>query len=189
MARTRALALAASALSLGAGCSDPLLFVQVDEPSLTVTQTLPPVPGAPAVAVSAFEIPPGGVEVSVGDLVVGSTSRGSRLTLNGARLALLAPAPGTTFAGVTAASLEVVPPAGSGLPQAAIATYDQARDGPAGATLALAGSAGVDLLPYLGAKTLRVVLGAAGTPPGPAGTSWTADLTLDLHLVAEVSYP
>jgi hypothetical protein len=186
MAKTPSLLLAAAAL---AGCGDPLLFLRVDEPSLTVTQTLPPVPGAPAVAVPSVEIPPGGADVGVGDFAVGQSEKGSRLTLNGARLVLLSPAPGTSFSGITAASLAVVPPSGSALPPVTVAGYDQARDGPADAALVLTASGGADLLPYLGARTLRVVLTASGTPPGPAGSTWTADLTLDFHLVAEVHYP
>jgi hypothetical protein len=185
MAKTIALVLAGAL----AGCGDPLLFVEVDEPSLTITQTLPGVPGAPPVAVASTDIPPGGLDVGVGDFAVDRAAPGSRLSLNGARLVLLSPGAGTTFAGITGAALGVVPPDGSGLPPLVAATYDQARDGPAGSALTLAASGSADLLPYLGAKTLRVVLTVAGEPPGPAGIVWTADLTLDFHLVARVGYP
>ena len=181
----RSRASAALALALAA-CGDPLFYAKVDEPSLAVTQTLPPVPGAPAVDVPTATV--AALQFRVGDVVAGPGSEQSRLTLSGAKLTLLSPGAGTTFAGVRTAQVRVVAPPASALPAQTVATYDRDRDGPAGTVLALRGS-DVDVLPYLSTGALQLQLSAAGVPPGPVGTSWVADLTLDLHLVARVGWP
>jgi len=186
---TRTLALSLASAGLLAGCGDPLLYLEVDEPSLVITQRLPDVPGAPAVDVPAVNIPPGGLDVDIGDIGVGPSSSRSSLELRGAALAMLSPGPGTDFSRITSASLIVTPPAGTNLPQLVIASFDAARNGVAGTTLALSAPGPVNLLPYLAAGKLRVEIVAAGSPPGPPGSSWAADLSLDFHLRAMVAYP
>jgi hypothetical protein len=184
MTRRLAVALAAAAL---AACGKPLLYARLDAPSVTVTQALPALPGAPAVDGTAV-LPPGGVDFPVGDLVVDRSFQGSRVTLNGAALAMTGSGGGPSFAGIRRAVLRVTAPGGA-LVAADLASFDAVRDGAAGATLALRPETAIDLLPYLSAQALHLELELSGTPPGPEGTSWTADLTLDFHLVAQVGYP
>ncbi len=175
-----------AALVLLAGCGDPLLFARVDDRSVAVTQGLPSAPGLPAVEVPSVTL--ASVDFQVGDINLGLDTRGSRLTLNRVVLAMVSAAPGTTFAGITHASVTIAPPAGTpGLGPQEVASYDQARDGVAGTSLVLTPSGDFDLLPYVFEKTIAVSISASGTPPGPLGSTWTSDLTLDFHVVAQAS--
>jgi hypothetical protein len=189
MSRTTALTLCLALVGPLAGCGDPLLYLKVDEPSLVVTQSLPTVPGAPPVDVPAVTLPPGGLDIDIGDVSVDTSGSRSRLELRRATLAMVAASPGTDFSGIRSASLVITPPVGADLPQVVVASFDAVRDGTAGAALVLSAASPVDLLPYLSTHKLHVEIVAAGSPPGPLGTSWTADLALDFHLLAMVAYP
>lgn len=177
----RALALAASLL---AACGEPILYAQVDEPSVAVTQSLPALPGSPPVDLPATVFPEGGLDLPLGNLDLGAEGEHSRATLNGAVLELLDPTPETSFAGVRQAELQLLP--GGGAAPVAIASFDRERDGAAGRRLVLRPAEPMNLLPYLSADSLKVQVVVAGIPPGPVGTTWTSDLTVDLHLLARV---
>jgi hypothetical protein len=61
-----------------------------------------------------------------------------------------------------------------------IATYDQARDGPAGDTVTLQGSS-LNLLDLMSAGQLRLCVVVSGAPPAQ---DWRADATLDMGVKA-----
>lgn len=182
-----AIAAVVAAAALLAGCS-PLFFGKVEEPSLAVTQRLPPVPGAPPVVVPSGLLFPA-FTFEIGDVGVKQDSSDSTLWLNGATLAMVSPGPLTSFSDVTTAALAVVPPAGSALPEVVVADFDAARDGAAGTTLALKGTGRANLLPYLQATRIALRASMSGALPGPADITWTADLTLDFHVVAQKNLP
>lgn len=178
----RALAAAASSLLLAA-CGQPLLYAEIDVPSVAITQSMPDMPGAPPIDLPALTV---NLELSIGDLGLGARSERSSVTLNGAVLQLVGPAVGTTFAGLRTVELRLLPAAGSSQPEGVLATFDRARDGAAGDRIALRATDQVNLLPYLSADRVRVQVVAAGVPPGPVGSTWSSDLTVDLHVVARV---
>ncbi len=66
-----------------------------------------------------------------------------------------------------------------------LATYDQARDGPATDTVVLKGSS-VNMLDLMSGGQLTLCVVGRGTPPSQ---DWRADATLDLKLVAHASLP
>jgi len=177
----RALALAALLL---AACGEPILYAQIDEPSVAFTQSLPALPGSPAVDLPATVLPEGGLDLPLGNLDLGAEGEHSRATLNGAVLELVTPAPDTSFAGVRRAELQLLP--GGGAAPVTVASFDRERDGAAGRRLALRPGEPVNLLPFLRADQVKVQVVVAGIPPGPAGTEWRSDLTVDLHLLARV---
>jgi len=180
----RPLALAAALL---AACGEPILYAELDEPSVALTQSLPAMPGAPAVDLPATVLPPEGLDLPLGDIDLGAGGKHSRATLNGAVLQLVNPASGTSFAGIRRAELQLLPDGGTGgtLP-VTLACYDRERDGAATDRLAFRAAEPVNLLPYLSARQVRVQVVVAGVPPGPAGSTWESDLTVDLHLLARV---
>jgi hypothetical protein len=172
-----------------AGC-DPLMYGKLDEPSIAITQGLPSAPGLPALEVPSVTLAQ--QTFQLGDITVDESSKDSRVTVNQAILEITAVTPAnatTSFAGIKTAAVSVAAPPGSSLPTQTVATYDQTRDGPAGTALTLKGADGVNLVPYITGKSLVVNLTASGVPPGPLGTSWTSDLTLDLHIIAQKNLP
>lgn len=179
-------ALAALLAALLAACGQPLLYAELDAPSVAVTQALPALPGAPPIDAPATALPPGGMDLPLGGIDLGAEGEHSRITLNGATLQLLHPSAGTSFAGVRTAELQLLPAAGSNQAAVVIASYDRARDGAAADRLVLRAAAEVDLLPYLSAQQVRVQVLVAGVPPGPLGSTWSSDLTVDLHVLARV---
>jgi hypothetical protein len=179
------LLLAAVALAV-TGC-DPLMYAKLDEPSVAITNTITAV-GLPQVDVPSVTV--ANVTFQIGDITVDESSKDSSLWLNKATLQLLNPGPGTTFAGIKTASIAIsAPPGNTNLVTQVVASYDQARDGPAGDTLVLAATQEINLIPYLSSKTLVVDLTGSGVPPGPLGVTWTADLTLDFHVIAQKNLP
>jgi len=179
-------ALAAVSAALLAACGQPLLYAEIDAPSVAVTQALPALPGSPPVDAPATALPPDGLDLPLGDIDLGAEGEHSRITLNGATLQLVNPAAGTSFSGVRAAELQLLTDPGGNQPAVVLASYDRARDGVASERLVLRAAAEVDLLPYLSAQRVRVQVVVAGTPPGPLGSTWSSDLTVDLHVLARV---
>lgn len=182
MARALSAALAAALL---AACGEPLLYAEMEVASVAVTQALPTLPGSPQVDAPTTPLPPEGFDLDLGEIDLGAESEKSSVTLNGALFEITDPtSPETTFAGIRRAELLILPAAGSVEPPVTLALYDRDRDGPATTRLALRPVGPVNLLPYLSANQVKAQVIVGGIPPGPAGGSWTADLTVDMHLLA-----
>ncbi|MBI5070520.1 MAG: hypothetical protein HZB56_20010 [Deltaproteobacteria bacterium] len=186
MARALIAALAAVLLS---SCGEPLLYAEMEVASVAVTQTLPTLPGSPPVDVPTTPLPADGFDLKLGDIKLGGETEKSRVTLNGAVFEILNPtSPETTFAGIRRAELILLPAVGTSGPPVTLALYDRARDGAATTRLAMQPVGAVNLLPYLSAEQVRVQVVVGGVAPGPLGGTWTADLTVDLHVKARVEY-
>ena len=180
----------AALLTLGA------CYAKLDEPSIAVTQTTPSIPGLPPVAVTVPANIFPSFSFSVGDFPGSDeTSKESSVVLNSASVAMTATSSsGSNFDGITNATLSVTPPSGSGLPTTAVATYvkgDATRGSLSadGRTITLTPIDSTNLLPYLTQKSISISLSGTGTPPGPVGGSWSADVTLDFHVVAQKNLP
>ena len=190
--KTRIRVVLPAALLLLAAC-DPLFYAKVDAPSVAITQSLPgPIPGAPQVPVT---VPTSLIQYSfdIGQVTVDQSSKDSSLTLNGATVAITSSGP-PSFSGIDELDLVVAPPSGDPtLTAVTVARYSKSAGvgtlSTDGKTLTLAPPEKVELLPYLQGTVLTVSLSGSGILPGPVGTTWTADVTIDFHVIAQKNLP
>jgi hypothetical protein len=172
-------------------CS-PLVYGKLEDPSIKVTQATPNIPGAPQVALTVADLFPA-FSFGIGEIPgFDETSKESSVVLNSATIAMTSTSSSASnFGGITSATLFVT---ATGQPDKAVAVYDSTHGSLSAdkKTLALAPVDDSNLLQYFSAKAIGVKLSGSGTLPGPAPGpgptvtgSWSADVTLDFHVIAQ----
>lgn len=165
--------------TIAAACS-PLVYGKVDAPSVKITQTFGAISGLPTPS-QPVDVPPVSFTFDIGEIIVGEGDQDSSLTLNEATLSIVNPSTTTVnFEGIDRLTLSVT----SGTQDVTIAEYVQGSV-PATKSITLVPTGSVNLIPYLSQKKLSVKVSGRGIPPGPLGTSWTPQLELDFHVIAQ----
>jgi hypothetical protein len=184
------LALACAAI---AGCGGKLVYGEMQESTLVLSQPLgqtvpaaPPIPVTVPQSVATFTFQVPNIPLSGGSTT--STQAGftvgSSMKLNQASLIMSASA-NTDFNGIDTLKMTIT--AGSKSQVLAQYTRDPAR--PTGKTLVLLPAESVELLDYLTGtttKTINIDVSGSGTMPG---SSWTADVDLDVRLKVNAGWP
>jgi hypothetical protein len=166
-------------VAIVAACS-PFIYGKVDAPSVKVTQTFPAISGLPTPS-QPVDVPPVSFTFDIGEIIVGEGDQDSSLTLNEATLSMADPSTTTVnFEGIDRLTLSVT----SGTQEVTVAEYVKGSV-PVSRSITLAPTGNVNLLPYLSGKGLMVKVSGTGIPPGPLGTSWTPQLLLDFHVIAQ----
>ncbi len=183
----RKLALAAALLATA--CGDPLLFAELEIPSVEVklpSQSFPATtipPGAPCSTPCVISQPftyDLGSQVSVLD----EKNVTSEIRVTALSIALTANGPLANFANVRSVRLWMVAPPGSALQDVVVAAYDR-PPGAAPQQITVSGYSNVDLAPYLQAGLLQVAAEMAFDTGIP---SFTADVTGDFYLKVKLDY-
>ncbi len=164
--------------TIAAACS-PLVYGKVDAPSVKITQTFGAISGLPTPS-QPVDVPPVPFTFDIGEIIVGEGDQDSSLTLNEATLSMLTATTTVHFEDIDRLTLSVT----SGTQEVTIAEYVQGSV-PATKSITLVPTGSVNLIPYLSQKTLSVKVSGRGIPPGPLGTSWTPQLVLDFHVIAQ----
>jgi hypothetical protein len=187
--------LLAAAWTVLSGCGGKLIYGEMQEPTLVLTQPLgQTVPGAPPIPVTVpqnvatftFQVPD--IPLSGGS----TTSKesgftiGSSMKLNQAALTMSASS-NADFNGIDTLTLTIK----SATRSQVLAQYTKDPARPPGKSLALQRAEDVELLDYLtGAagsnKTITLDVSGSGTLPG---NSWTADVDLDVRLKVTAAWP
>ncbi len=169
-----------------AACS-PLVYGKVDAPSVKITQTFGAIAGLPTPS-QPVDVPPVPFTFDIGEIIVGEGDQDSSLTLNEATLSMLTATTTVHFEDIDRLTLSVT----SGTQEVTIAEYVkgsvgklESTDKVANGSITLVPTGSVNLIPYLSQKTLSVKVSGRGIPPGPLGTSWTPQLVLDFHVIAQ----
>src|SRR5712691_12844821 len=185
---------AAACLALS-GCGGKLVYGEMEEPTLVLTQPLgQTVPGAPPIPVT---VPQGLVTFTfnVPDIPLsgGSTTSnqagftiGSSMKLNQAAL-IMPPSTNADFDGLDTLTLTI----SSASQTQILARYTKDPAHLPGQTIVLRPVDDVELLDYLtatgtGSKTITLDVSGSGTLPA---NSWTADVDLDVRLRVSAGWP
>jgi hypothetical protein len=186
---------AAACLALS-GCGGKLVYGEMEEPTLVLTQPLgQTIPGAPQIPVT---VPQGLVTFTfdVPDIPLsgGSTTSteagftiGSSMKLNQAALTM-PPSTNADFNGFDTLTLTI---SSASQTQKTLARYTKDPAHLPGQTIVLRPVDDVELLDYLtatgtGSKTITLDVSGSGTLPA---NSWTADIDLDVRLRVSAGWP
>jgi hypothetical protein len=197
--RKLAVALAAA---LATACGDPLLFAELEIPSVRVTLPSQSFPGTVAGPDNQCLDAGGNVVAScirqafTYDLgaqvsVLNEDNVKPEVRLSELSIALTAtcdpllPTCVASFATVTQVAIWILGPAGSGLPDVVVAEYRRSAANPAPAAIAVSGYSNVDLGRYVDAGVLSV---AAEMKYDAATPAFTADVTGDFYLKVQLDY-
>jgi hypothetical protein len=187
--------LLAAAWTVLSGCGGKLIYGEMQEPTLVLTQPLgQTVPGAPPIPVTVpqnvatftFQVPD--IPLSGGSTtsMESGFTIGSSMKLNQAALTMSASS-NADFNGIDTLTLTIK----SATRTQVLAQYTKDPARPPGKSLALQRAEDVELLDYLtGAagsnKTITLDVSGSGTLPG---NSWTADVDLDVRLKVTAGWP
>lgn len=163
------------------GCGNPILFAELDEPS--ICKTIPDVVFDPSVPGTDLrkDFP-----LSLKDFLPLFTYEGASTTIQLQELVFNAKEGITDFNSVEQATVTVVGPDGSALPPAVPGQYAKDASNLPGRTLVLPGQAAVDLVPYMNTEATlnlqNIMTGSLPTNP------WTADVRGCLRMKARMNY-
>jgi hypothetical protein len=187
---------AAAACTTLAGCGGKLVYGELQEPTLVLSQPLgQTILGAPPVPVTVpqnlitftFQVP--NIPLSGGTTTSNQAgfTIGSSMKLNQASL-IMRQSPNADFNGIDTLTLTI-----SSATQAKkiLARYTKDPARLPGQTIVLRSVGDVELLDYLtatgtGSKTITLDVSGSGTLPG---NSWTADVDLDVRLRVSAGWP
>jgi len=188
-------ALFSTVLAAFAGCGGKLVYGEMEEPTLVLSQPLgQTVPGAPQVPVTVpqnlvtftFQVPD--VPLSGGSTTSNQSgfTIGSSMKLNQAAFIMNAAA-NADFNGIDTLKMTIT----SGSKSQVLAQYTKDPARLPGKTLVLQRAEDVELLDYMTAtppngKTITLDVSGSGTLPA---NSWTADVDLDVHLKVNAGWP
>jgi hypothetical protein len=186
--------LAAAACAGLASCGGNLIYGQVEEPTIVLSQPLGQiVPGAPPIPVTlpqslltfTFQVPDIPLSGGSSTSTAAGFTIGSSMKLNQAALTM-PPSTNADFDGIDTLTLTIT--LGSRTQVLAQYTKDPARL--PGKSLVLQRAEDVELLDYLtsGASGKTISLGVSGSGTLPAN-NWTADVDLDVHLKVTAGWP
>lgn len=181
--RARTLSTASLLLAL-AGCGGPVLFAELEMPSVLVTLPQQQFTGVtpPATQTSTFNFDVGANVPIVNEPNVTLDLKLTRMTLV---LDTANPANPANFDNIDSIVISAVAPAGSGLSNLELIRWD--RLGATGLTRIEASSAtGADLKPYLSAG--RIDVEASYTGSGLPTADWTADVSADFRIKVTLDY-
>lgn len=166
-----ALSVTALAFSL-AGCGDPLLFAEIEEARLCLTQT-----GSISASAGTSDVQllyAGSYDL--GSQTAGLTSNGVTSTLKALDFTITAVHGGVDFSSVTSAIVIVQKSDGANGGNATIATLDRQNSDRARLVMK---SDGMDVLDYLSSGQLKFAVKAAGSIVSPH--AWDANLEICLY--------
>jgi len=185
----------AAACAALAGCGGKLVYGEMEEPTLVLSQPLgQTIPGAPPIPITVpqnvvtftFQVPD--IPLSGGSTTsnAGGFTIGSSMKLNQAAFIMNASA-NADFNGIDTLTMTIT----SGSRSQVLAQYTKDPARLPGKTLVLPRAEDVELLDYLtgtapGSKTITLDVSGSGTLPG---NPWTADVDLDVRLKATAGWP
>ena len=188
-------ALFAATCATLAGCGGKLVYGEMEEPTLVLSQPLgQTIPGAPPILVTVpqnvvtftFQVPD--IPLSGGSTTSnqGGFTIGSSMKLNQAAFIMNASA-NADFNGIDTLTMTI----SSSSRSQVLAQYTKDPARLPGKTLVLSRAEDVELLDYLtgtapSGKTITLDVSGSGTLPG---NSWTADVDLDVRLKATAGWP
>jgi len=188
-------ALFAATCATLAGCGGKLVYGEMEEPTLVLSQPLgQTIPGAPPILVTVpqnvvtftFQVPD--IPLSGGSTTSnqGGFTIGSSMKLNQAAFIMNASA-NADFNGIDTLTMTI----SSSSRSQVLAQYTKDPAHLPGKTLVLSRAEDVELLDYLtgtapSGKTITLDVSGSGTLPG---NSWTADVDLDVRLKATAGWP
>ena len=175
---------AAAAALLAAGCG-PVLFAELEIPSVRVTPPPEPFPAVlvpPATVVElshafSYDL---GADVSV----LTDPSVTSELRLTSVAIELVGGGVADLGA-IRSVAVDVVAPPGTSLPDIRVAAYQRSAADPNPTTLTMAGYSNVNLAPYLADGVLAISAQLAYDATTPA---FTANVTGDFYVKARLDY-
>jgi hypothetical protein len=187
--------LLAAACAVLAGCGGKLVYGEMEEATLVLSQPLgQTIPGAPPIPVTVpqnmvtftFQVPD--IPLSGGSTTSneGGFTIGSSMKLNQAAFIMDAAA-NADFDGIDTLTMTI----SSGANSQVLAQYTKDPAHLPGKNLVLRRAEDVELLDYLtgtapGGKTITLDVSGSGTLPG---NSWTADVDLDVRLKVSAGWP
>jgi hypothetical protein len=185
---------AAAACAALASCGGNLIYGQVEEPTLVLTQPLgQTVPGAPPIPVTVpqnlvtftFQVPDIPLSGGSSTSTAGPFTVGSSMKLNQAALTM-PPATNADFNGIDTLTLTITLASKTQV----LAQYTKDPAHLPGKSLVLQRAEDVELLDYLtgAASGKSISLGVSGSGTLPAN-SWTADVDLDVRLKVTAGWP
>jgi hypothetical protein len=180
--RARVLSTASLLLALAA-CGGPLLFAELELPSVEVTlpqyQFPGSVAGAPVVQTASFDL---GVNVPV----INQSNVTIELKLNKMTIVLNTSGPLSNFDQIDSVTITALPPPGSTLPRLVLIDYTNPHTATGVTSVTATSQTATELKPYLDAGKITVEARYAGT--GLPTSPWTADVTADFWIKVKLDY-
>jgi hypothetical protein len=175
---------------LAAGCGGPLLFAELQVPTVRVTLPSQPFPAAndpsalcrDALGTVIVDCAQKELLYDLGAQVPVITEKGVsyQIRLTSLGIALAANDPMGDFGTVSAVQISV---AGGGLPDVVVASYQQDPANPAPKSITVVGYSNLDLAPYVRSGTLDLRTEVHGIPP-----AFTADVAGTFYLEVKLDY-
>lgn len=184
---------AAAAVLLLAGCGDPLLFAELEIPSVAIVLPSQSFPAATAGPDNQCPPPDTGTDCIYQTFSYDIGSQVSILNDSGVKADVrlmslsLALTAGVlqNFGTVDEVTLFILPPAGSTLSPVVVAEYRRSASDPAPTSIRVAGYSNVDLAQYLSSGKLQT---AAEMKFNAVTPDFTADVTGDFYLKVQLDY-
>lgn len=180
----RARTLLASSLALTlAGCGGPVLFAELEMPSVAVTLPQYSFPGAPAGVTVREDIV---VDVGANVPLVNEPNVEFDLRLSRMTLVLDTSGPMSNFDDIESVTITALAPAGSGLVDLVLLAYTNPHTATNVTRITATSETDADLKPYLSAGQLNIK--AEYTGGGLPLSTWTADLTAEFWMKVKLDY-
>lgn len=171
-------------LALGlAACGGPVLFADLELPSVEVTLPQYQFPGTPLGVPLTKDV---AFDLGANVPVVNQQNVMLDLKLNRMTLVLDTSGPLSSFDQVERVTITALHPATTTLPDLVLIDYANPHTATGVTTITATSQSGADLTPYLvaGAITLRAVYSGSGLPT----SAWTADVTADFWMKVRFDY-